>query len=296
MKERIQSANAETLRASYQLRGLALFRFAFNWFAFLLLGLSAINFAIFGMPQLMPDFVKSFYAIALPAMMSFACWNIWPLVWKVETNSDGIEFHALFQKTFVLWTSLEDVQYKRWGNETIYEVQERLGKKLRFPYGMKRQEELLELIRKHVPERLVAEEKESRQDKLSLFRQGFFLVWAASASLGGLLGLTILLGQLLIGNLTNPLWIVFPIFFFAAGLGIGANTLLRAKNVLLTSRGFLVKTWIHELDIAWQDIKSIRKLPFGKSLAIKTSQGWFILGKELNRFDELSKFFAEHTI
>jgi hypothetical protein len=65
--------------------------------------------------------------------------------------------------------------------------------------------------------------------------------------------------------------------------------------VRITVRGVLVKTWISELDITWQDVNSIRQLPFGKTIAVRSRLGWFILGEELSRFDELRQFVAENT-
>ncbi len=280
---------------TYQLRNFALFRFAFNWFAVILIVFGALNWLVFGMPPNMDSFNRIFFSAATPLLLILGLWYNWPMVWRIETTDDGLLFCTLFQKRYVSYLSLTDVLNKRWGNETIYFVHCRNQGSIRFPSGMSRQDELLSLIKQYVPEKLSTVEKENRQDKASLFRQGFILLWSVVATAGGIIGLIELLQKLLSDGLSNTLGLALSTMFLLVGISLGLTTTLRAKSVQITGRGIIVRTWLSELDITWQDIKSIRRLPFGTAMAVKCRQGWFILGEELSRFDNLRKLVAEQT-
>jgi hypothetical protein len=280
---------------TYQLQGLALFRFLFNWLAIILIILGVLNGLVFGIPASIGSFERIFFFATIPLLLVIGLWYNWPMVWKIETSDDGLLFYTLFQKRVVFWNKLTDILNKRWGNLTIYFVYYRNGESIRFPSGMNQQDELLALIKQYIPERLLTVEKESRQDKASLLRQGFFLFWSVAAIAGGIIGLIAVLQKLLSGALSNALWIAHPTVFLVLGVILGLTTVLRAKSVRIGGRGVIVKTWLNELDITWQDIQSIRQLPFGKTIAIKCRLGWFILGEELSRFHELRQLVTENT-
>jgi hypothetical protein len=279
----------------YRLRGLALFRFAFNWLAFIFIVLGALNSLVFGIPTGLDSIGRIFFCAAVPLLLMLGLWYNWRMVWKIETRDDGLLFSTLFQRRFVSWSTFTDILNKRWGDETIYFVHCRNQGSIRFPSGMDRQDELLSLIRQYVPERFLTVDKESRQDKASLFRQGFILVWSFGAIAGGTIELISMLTKILSGDLSNAIWIAQPVLFLVIGISLGATTISRVKSVQITGRGLLVRTWLSEFEVTWQDIKSVRRFPFGRTMLIASRPGWFIFGEELSRFDDLSQLIHNNT-
>jgi hypothetical protein len=280
---------------TYRLRGFAMFRFGFNWFAVTLLILAALSAAVFGIPHGISSVGRTLFSVRLPLFLLIGLWYTWPMVWKIETSDDGLLFHTLFKKRLVQWSKLTDIEYQRWGYETVYVVKCRDQRSVRFPAGINAQDELLSLIKQHVPDKLLAIGRETRQGKLSLFRQGFILLWSCCATASGALLLVSALAKLLSGDLIYGIWILLAALFLALGVTLGTTTILRAKSVRITERGLLVRTWLRELEVAWQDVMSMRRFPMGKTMIIASRNGWFILGVELSRFDELSQLVQNGT-
>jgi hypothetical protein len=280
---------------TYRLRGFALFRFAFNWLAVILFVLSALDVLVFGMPTGIDSIGRTFFSVALPLMLLTGLWYNWPMVWKIESRDDGLLFSALFQRRFVSWNSLTDVLNKHCGDHTIYLVHCRNQASIRFLSGMDRQDELLSLIKQYVPENLLMVEKESCQDKVSLFRQGFLLIWSFVATALSTLILISKLAQVLSGDLRSVNGIALAILFLVVGISVGAATILRAKSVRITGCGLLVSTWLPEFEVAWQDVTSVREFPFDRTMVIKSRRGWFFLGEELSRFDDLRQLVHNNT-
>ncbi len=281
---------------TYRLRAFALFHFVSMWLSMVMLVVFAL-IPLFPIVQLMvigfAPFFPGIFFYAVVALLFVINWRcLWPMVWKIETVDKGLLFCTLFQRHFVSWSSLTDVQSERLGDKTSYVVFYRDGKSIRFLSGMDRQGELLALIRQHVPERFLTVEKGSRQNKISLFIQSFFLLWSVGFTAGGIIELVQILRKALSGDLSHALWIAHAMLLLVAGVTVGCATILRAKSVRITDRGLNIETWICELDITWQDIKTMWRLPFGTTIVVKCRKGWFILGEELSRFDELSQFIT----
>ncbi|MDR3614652.1 MAG: hypothetical protein P4L53_13920 [Candidatus Obscuribacterales bacterium] len=217
------------------------------------------------------------------------------MVWNIDTNNDGLTFRTLFQKRFMSWNKLTDVEYQRLGYETVYVVHCSDQRSIRFPAGLNEQDELLSIIKQHVPDKLLTIGRECRQGRIAKFRQGFFLVWSCGATAGGVIVLVAGLVKLVSGDLRGVFEVALAMLFLVLGIAIGTTTTLRAKTVRITERGLLVKTWLSEFEVAWQDIKTVRRFPFGSTMIVSSPTCWFILGVELNRFDELSNFVVNNT-
>jgi hypothetical protein len=285
-----------TTSRTYRLRGLALFRFACNWLALIIIVWGALDTLVFGMPEWVDDAIgRTFFSVAMPLLLLAGCWYNWPMVWKIESWDDGLLFSTLFQKRFVSWITLTNVLNKRWGDHTIYLVHCRNQPSIRFLSGMDLQDELLSLIKQHVPERLLTEDKESRQDKASLYRQGYLLVWSLGATACGAIELISLVARILSGELRDAILVAHVMLFLGVGIPLFATTILHAKSIGITGRGLFVRTWLSEFEVAWQDITSVRRFPFGRALVITSRRGWFILGEELSRFDDLIQLVANNT-
>ncbi len=261
----------------------------------MLIVLGALNSLIFGMPAGIDSIGRNLFLVAVPLMLAIGLWCNWRAVWKVETQDKGLLFCTLFQRRFVSWGAITDVLNRRWGNETIYVVHCRDQAGVRFPSGMDRQDELLLFIKQHVPERLLKVDKESRQDKVSSFRQGFSMVWSFTAIIAGTIEMISLLPQLLSGDLRNAAWMAHAMLFLLVGIFVAATTILRVKSVRITAHGLLVKTWLSEFEVTWQDVKSVRRFPFDRSMVVGSRPGWFILGEELSRFDDLIQLVHNNT-
>jgi hypothetical protein len=104
-----------------------------------------------------------------------------------------------------------------------------------------------------------------------------------------------LLPQLLSGDLRNAAWMAHAMLFLLVGISLAATTILRVKSVRLTAHGLLVKTWLSEFEVTWQDVKSVRRFPFDRSMVVGSRPGWFILGEELSRFDDLIQLVHNNT-
>lgn len=272
-----------------------MFRFAFNWLAVILLILGTLNCVVFGVPPGVVSFGRTYVFARLTVLLLIGLWYTWPMVWKIETSDDGLAFRTLFQTRRVSWSKLTDVEYQRWGYETVYVVRCNDQRSIRFPAGINEQDELLASIKQFVPDKLLTIGRESRQGKLSLFRQAFFLFWSCGATAGGAILLVSALAKLLSGDLLSTVGIVIGMLFLGLGITLGTTTILRAKTVRITERGLLVKTWLPNFEVAWQDITSVRRFPFGKTMLIASRTGWFLLGVELSRFDELSQLVQNST-
>jgi hypothetical protein len=138
-------------------------------------------------------------------------------------------------------------------------------------------------------------EGESCQGKVTLFRQAFSLVLSCGATAGGAYFLVLALAKLLAGDLRSAVAIVPAMLFLVLGIVIGTTTMLRAKNVRVMGRGLLVRTWLSEFEVTRPDIMSVRRFPFGRTMVIASPTGWFLLGQELSRFDELSRIVQKST-
>jgi hypothetical protein len=218
--------------------------------------------------------------VAIPVMLPLPfLWYSWPMVWKIEAQEEGLVLWRLFGKRFVPWIWLTDVMNKQWGGQTICVVSCHHGESMRFLSGMTQQDELLLLLREHVPERFLTVEKENRQERASLFQQGYRLFWSLLATLVGSTVLISTVPKVLAGDLSNTVGILVPMLFLIVGPYLGATTILRAKSVRITVRGLLIKTWLSQSEIKWQDIRSVRRFPIGRTLAVNSSQGWFLLGE-----------------
>jgi hypothetical protein len=280
---------------TYRLRGLAMFRFAFNWLAVILVILGALNCIVFGVPPGVVSSGRTYFFARLTVLLLIGLWYTWPMVWKIETSDDGLAFRTLFQRRFVSWSKLTDVEYQRWGYETVYVVRCHDQRSIRFPSGINEQDELLASIKQFVPDKLLTIGKESRQGKLSMFRQAFFLLWSCGATAGGAILSVLALAKLLSGDPLSAIGIVIGMLFLGLGIILGTTTMLRAKTVRITEYGLLVRTWLPKFEVAWQDITSVRRFPFGKTMIIASQTGWFLLGVELSRFDELSQLVQSST-
>ncbi|CAM6006242.1 unnamed protein product [Sphagnum balticum] len=228
-------------------------------------------------------------------MLAIGLWYNWQAVLEGRDPRRRVVLLHTISKALRIMGAIADVLNRRWGNETIYVVHCRDQAGVRFPSGMDRQDELLLFIKQHVPERLLTVDKESRQDKASSFRQGFSLVWSFAAIIAGTIEMISLLPQLLSGDLRNAAWMAHAMLFLLVGIFLAAMTILRVKSVRSTAHGLLVKTWLSEFEVTWQDIKSVRRFPFDKSMVVGSRPGWFILGEELSRFDDLIQLVHNST-
>jgi hypothetical protein len=78
---------------------------------------------------------------------------------------------------------------------------------------------------------------------------------------------------------------------------MGAATILRTKSVRIMGSGLLVRTWLSEIEIHWTDMTSMRRpFPFSRTILVTSRRGWFLLGEELSRFDDLVQYITVNKL
>lgn len=212
------------------------------------------------------------------------------ITWRVKTDQSGLTTISLAKKEHCQWTSIKRISRRSNWNWVRYVV-EHQGGELSFPIWLNHVDDLLEIIRQHLPKGSGANNpfRKYSQDRISLIFQ------CVQAALG--VGLVIVfwfffaeLAQKQSTNQTDlSIVFVFCLVITMMFLWRTSVVFLMPKSVELTPSGIIIDTMLFSRRITWQNVLKITPsyplLPEGFMLS--TERGSFLIGNGMDSADEL---------
>ncbi len=212
------------------------------------------------------------------------------ITWRVKIDQNGLTTMSLAKKEHCAWSSIKRISRRSNWNWVRYVV-EHQGGELSFPIWLNQVDDLLEIIRQHLPKGSGANNpfRKFSQDRISLIFQ------CVQAALG--VGLVIVfwfffaeLAQRQSTNQTDlSMVFVFCLIITIMFLWRTSVVFLMPKSVELTPSGIIIDTMLFSRRITWQNVLKITPsyplLPEGFMLA--TERGSFLIGNGMDSADEL---------
>lgn len=221
------------------------------------------------------------------------------ITYRVTIDDEGLRTIALFRKNFMSWQQITGLRLRAafgWRRFVVLSEHEELS----FPVWLNKVEELVEQIRERLPKggRMIAVggAKVYAQDaigtaftifKLTAGIAFIFLFWMFFAYLQGHKASQI-----------DALIILAACLVFTSAMLFRSYTILMMPRVVATDKdGVTLKSWFKSAQFSWDELKEIKTplffLPEG--IVAKTSKSTFLIGNELDAFDELEDELRERT-
>lgn len=213
------------------------------------------------------------------------------ITWRVQTDETGLTTVSLAKKEHCPWSSIKRISRRSNWNWVRYVV-EHQGGEISFPIWLVNVDELIELIRQHLPKGAGGAGNPFRkfsQDGISLS----FQCMQAALGVGLVVVFWFFFGELAQKQSTNQadLSLVFAFCLIITMICLWRTSVvfLMPKSVELTPSGIIINTMLSSIRVGWQSVLKIAPsyplLPEG--FMLKTERGSYLIGNGMDSADEL---------